>query len=156
MKENWKGLTLPELFELLEPVPVPQPVSMAPQTAGWILLGLLLLAIVLASIWMAIRHRRKNAYRKQALRELETFSNDAARIAEIVRRTALTAYPRTEVASLHGADWLAFLDRSYNGSGFSAGPGRQIADAPYKQQNTSSDLYDVARTWISTHQANLS
>lgn len=156
MKEEWKGLTLPELFELLEPVPLPQPVSMAPQTAGWIWLGLLLLAIVIASVWAAIRQRRKNAYRKQALAELKIASKDAARIAEIVRRTALTAYPRTEVASLHGADWLAFLDRSYNGTGFSEGPGRQIADAPYKRQIASPDLYAIARTWISTHQAKLS
>src|SRR5262245_3171457 len=42
-------------------------------------------------------------------------------LALLVRRTALAAFPRQEVASLAGPAWLAFLDRSYGGHEFSQG-----------------------------------
>lgn len=150
MKEGWKGLNLPDLIDLLAPVPEPDPVSMVPQTAGWIWLGLVLLAVLAAIIWRIRIHRKKNAYRRQALEELKT-SSDPAGIAQILRRTALVAYPRANVASLNGDAWLVFLDNSYNGNGFSSGPGRLIADGPYQRDVEATNLAPLARKWIKTH-----
>lgn len=151
MNEEWKGLGLAELIDLLEPVPAPEPVSMVPQTVGWIWLA----AFVLVSLTIVIRRvhlwRKRTAYRREALAELEALPDDPHLVADLLRRTALTAYRREEVALLHGKEWLAFLDKTYGGSGFSEDPGRQVAYAAYQTQHQTSSLKPVVRDWIKTH-----
>jgi len=74
-----------------------------------------------------------------------------------VRRTALAAFPREHVAPLAGPAWLAFLDRSYGGQGFSLGPGRLLASAPYRRaapdQAQLRALTALVRQWIRGHHA---
>ncbi|MEO9528981.1 MAG: DUF4381 domain-containing protein, partial [Roseibium sp.] len=77
--------------------------------------------------------------------------DEASRLAGLLRRTALSAYPRAEVASLHGAEWLAFLDRAYGGSAFSEGPGWHLIAAPYRPETTQEPLKPLVRTWIKMH-----
>ncbi|KZM49769.1 DUF4381 domain-containing protein [Labrenzia sp. OB1] len=151
MKDAWEGLNLVDLLDLLDPVQEPPPISMFPQTAGWIWLGLALLLGLAALVWQFLRYRRKNAYRRQALRELLDCPDDAAHLATLVRRTALAAFPRDEVASLCGKNWLTFLDRAYGGNGFSAGPGEQLASAPYAAGQKEASLKALVRTWIRKH-----
>ena len=69
-------------------------------------------ALVAAGFAIAavVRHRQRNAYRREALRELA--SADARDISAILKRAALAAFPREQVASLSGPAWLAFLDRT--------------------------------------------
>ncbi|MFV0409056.1 MAG: DUF4381 domain-containing protein [Paracoccus sp. (in: a-proteobacteria)] len=145
------GDTLIDLIgQLVEPTP-PPPVPMVPQTWGWAVLAVLMLAALGWAIWRWIRHRRANAYRRAALRLLESAGDDPARIAEILRRTALAAYPRGTVASLNGAGWLAFLDAQVGGDAFSAGPGRGIATAPYRIGEPNPQLRPLAANWIRRH-----
>ncbi|MBS8261813.1 DUF4381 domain-containing protein [Roseibium polysiphoniae] len=151
MKDEWKGLNLAELVDLLQPMPEPSPVSMVPQTAGWLWLAAALAAFLAFAIWQVIKHRKKTAYRRQALEELTSCSNDPQQLAELLRRTALSAYSRSKVASLHGQEWLSFLDRTYGGTAFSDGPGKAIATAPYQDTSTSSELKSLVQTWIRTH-----
>jgi len=49
-----------------------------------------------------------------------------------MRRAAITADERRRVAGLTGEEWLAWLDRGLSGRPFSEGPGRCLADAPYR------------------------
>ena len=146
-----EGLNLVELLDLLEPVPEPALVSMVPQTAGWIWLGLALLLLLGAGLRAIVGHRRANAYRRAALAELDAAGDDPARIAEIVRRTALMAFPRREVASVHGEEWLAFLDRTGRGSGFVSAPGRAMLAAPYRPVPPDPALASLARDWVRHH-----
>ena len=104
--------------------------------------------------WLArrwIRHHRANAYRRAALREITAAGQDPAALAEILRRTALSAFPRAEVAGLYGDAWLGFLDRAYGGTGFRDGPGRAIALAPYAPREPSADLAPHAAAWVRRH-----
>lgn len=151
MSEDLDGLNLVELLDLLEPVTEPAPVSLMPQTVGWVfvVLGVLLLGAYLTR--RTYVHLRDNAYRRAALVELAATGNDAARIATLLRRTALAAFPREAVAGLHGTDWLAFLDKTFSGSGFSDGPGQILLTAPYRQSETNANVTDLARDWIKTH-----
>ncbi|WP_422019027.1 DUF4381 domain-containing protein [Roseibium sp.] len=151
MTDAWDGLNLTELIDLLEPVPDPAPVSMLPQTAGWLWLGAILLVIIGVGCWRFLLWRRKTAYRREALAELASCPNDPQRLAELLRRTALSAYARQDVAALHGPDWLTFLDHAYGGTGFSDGPGKAIAEAPYKKTSNGADLKPLIRTWIKRH-----
>lgn len=150
--EEFQGLNLVELLDLLEPVPEPAPISMVPQTVGWLWLGLGL-AVLLG--WLAVvllRRYRANAYRRAALAELREAGDDPARIAEVLRRAAIIAYSRDRVAALTGTDWLEFLDTSFSGTGFSSGPGVALSAAPYTRTRTPvPGLNDLARTWIRAH-----
>lgn len=154
MSQHLDGLNLVELLDLLEPVPEPVRVTMVPQTSGWVVLGL---AVVLLLGWGAVtllRRYRSNAYRRAAVGELNMLSRDGenpAHIAVLLKRTALAAYPRQQVASLHGDNWLRFLDAHFPGDGFCTGPGRVLATAPWRPVDADPALTALTRDWILRH-----
>ena len=151
MGDELSHLNVLKLLERLEPVPEPPPVSLWPQSEGWIWLGI---AVVVGLAWLARRwlnRRRANAYRRAALNEIAAAGNDPTALAEILRRTALAAFPRADVAALHGERWLDFLDRAYGGSGFRNGPGRALATAPYARFAGPPDLAPLAVEWVRRH-----
>ncbi|MGI9491634.1 MAG: DUF4381 domain-containing protein, partial [Geminicoccaceae bacterium] len=126
-------------------------VSLWPATAGWIWLGIFLTIGVTMFARRWLRHRRANAYRRTALKELDAAGDDPALIASILRRTALAAFPRAKTASLYGADWLAFLDAAYGGAGFRDGPGQAIAKAPYAKADDQTSVAALAAEWVRRH-----
>ena len=100
--------TDPASLDNLREIILPPPVPWWPLALGWwVLLAVLCLAAVSVA-FRAWRTWRANAYRRAALRELAAGESVAA-MAEILKRTALVAYPRTDVASLSGPAWLAWL-----------------------------------------------
>jgi len=152
----------------LHDVVAPLPVSYAPQTVGWAVLAAALVALLAWLGWTAWQRARANRYRKLALAEIDQVATalqsdpSGARAAletvnEILKRTALTAWPRGEVASLAGDDWLQFLDGTADGQHFRAGPGRALADQVYGPGETWTDeaegraFFDVARGWVLRH-----
>jgi hypothetical protein len=153
MEDQFDGLNLVQLLDLLEPVPEPPPVSWMPQTVGWIWLGIALVVVILTGLRWLVRHRRATAYRRAGLAALAAAGDDPARIAVILRRTALAGFPRSEVAGLTGADWLRFLDRTMAGDGFVSGPGRIIAEAPYRATAPDPALSRLAQRWVRRHTA---
>ncbi len=138
------------LDQLIEPAE-PEAVSLMPQTWGWAALGVVVLILAAAAGYRLYRRYRANAYRRDALRELDLAGDDPALIAEVLRRTALAAYPRGEVASLAGDDWLGFLDAQIPEPGFRAGPGRIIATAAYRPSSPEPSLPGLARRWVRAH-----
>ncbi len=155
MSEETTDVTLPtNLVDLLDQLvlpPEPEPVSMIPQTAGWAILALLAVGAGLFALFLWRGQRQRNAYRAEALAALQT-GQDAASVAAVLRRCALVAYPRDEIAALSGADWLAFLDKTEGGTAFSAGPGQVLATAPYREEGEADPgLMDAARHWVRAH-----
>ncbi|WP_134679028.1 DUF4381 domain-containing protein [Paracoccus ravus] len=138
--------------QLVEPA-APAPISMMPQTWGWAVVAFLFLAALAYGAWRFRRYRLASAYRRDAMALLRQAGDDPAMIAEVLRRTALAAYPRDAVASLSGADWLAFLDRQIGGEAFSQGPGRIVATAPYRPARPDPGLSRLAAHWITQHRA---
>lgn len=150
MTPDYEGLNLIELLDLLEPTPEPDPIAMTPQTPGWIVLGIVLALAALWALRKLVRHRRARAYRRAALRELDSAGDDAARIADVLRRTALAGFPRAQVAGLYGQDWLAFLDRTGPG-GFVGDAGNTMLSAPYRASRADPALARLARDWVRRH-----
>jgi len=76
----------------------------------------LLLIILLSAISIFIYHRRstkkRNAYRHAGLTLLDS-ANTVHDVSVVLKRVALAAYPREQVASLYGEDWAAFLRQTY-------------------------------------------
>ncbi|WP_170413470.1 DUF4381 domain-containing protein [Ruegeria atlantica] len=151
MSVDVEGKSLVDLLDMLEPAPVPEPISMVPQTWGWGVLAIVLSGLIILGIFAFLRHRQTNAYRREALAELAASDNDAAKIAEILRRTALAAYPRKKVAALHGGDWANFLNQTSDNVSFTDSDGRQLAEAPYRMIKANPDLAALARNWIKSH-----
>ncbi|NIZ63039.1 DUF4381 domain-containing protein [Sedimentitalea sp. CY04] len=154
MSDHLNGLNLVELLDLLDPPPEPVRVAMVPQTSGWIVLGLVVALLLLWGAVTLLRRYRANAYRRAALGELNELTRDGedpAQISVLLRRTALAAYPRGQVASLHGDNWLRFLDAHFPGEGFSTGPGQVLATAPWRPVAADPALTALARDWILTH-----
>jgi hypothetical protein len=101
----------PTSLQNLRDLAVPSPVSWWPLAPGWYILIALLLAATLTLALRAWRSHRQNAYRRAALHELNTASSPQ-QIAALLKRTALAAYPRSQVASLSGPAWTQWLTQS--------------------------------------------
>ncbi len=152
MSETVDHESLVGLINQLAEVPVPEPVSMVPQTPGWAVLAVMLVVVLL---WLGRRwqaHHHANAYRRAALTALEGAGSDPAAISAILKRAAIVAYGRTDVAALTGADWRAFLNRT--GGDFSGDSGAALVSAAYVSTPTpTGDLNTRARHWIRQHPA---
>lgn len=151
MKEEFKGLNLVELLDLLEPLPELEPVSLWPQTQAWIWIGLLVAAALVLLARSGVRRWQANAYRRAALGEIEAAEPDTLKLAEILRRTAMVTFGRKRVAQLHGIAWCQFLDRTYGGTEFSEGIGKVLASAAYLPNPPNDDLAPLARKWVRQH-----
>lgn len=150
------------LADLID-IPLPQEVSLLPQTWPLRIAIVLIAVLVVWTIWRFVHHRCANRYRREALSELDRIgqTSDAAprrladQLALLVRRTALGAFPRETIAPLTGTAWLAFLDRSYGGDEFSRGVGRWIVSGPYQQTEPGRDELNALRAlvdrWIRVH-----
>lgn len=136
----------------LRDLALPPAVSWWPPAPGWWILaaaGLTVAAIVIAT---AVASHRRNAYRREALQALA--SADLPAISTILKRAALTAWPREQVAALSGAAWFGFLDRTGRMTAFTAGAGRDLETAAFGG-NVSADAAEAvrqaARTWLREH-----
>lgn len=156
--ENFGNYTIKGIEELH----FPEPVSWWPQTAGWYLVGGFLL---LAALWFAykrLRAWRRDRYRRgalQALKALEaTLGDDAAAalapLPALIKRAALEAYPRTDVASLSGEAWIEFLNRDLTGARFD-GRFSLVAYGPRDRWPVGDDdtaaLFAATRHWLRNH-----
>lgn len=98
-------------LDLLHDLVSPPDVPWWPPAPGWyVVLAILMLGLILVLARLVSRFRA-NAYRRAALRELLAL-DDAASIAELLRRTALAVAPRATIAQLRGTDWLDWLART--------------------------------------------
>ncbi len=150
----------------LQEVALPEPVAWTPQTVGWYGLALLGAALLARIAWRAYKSWKANAYRRAALAELNDLecgdarggSESLIRLPSLLKRVALAAYPRADVARLSGEAWLGFLDGTLGGTEFTRGPGRVLPDLAYDptaaSRMTGDDAHALiwlARRWIRRH-----
>jgi len=136
--------------QLQEP-PAPPPVSMRPETWGWAVLAMLLAAILAVLAWRAWRAWQRAAYRRAALAELAASGGDPGRVAAILRRTALAAYPRADVAGLTGSGWVTFLETS-GGLSLPGPVSEALLSGPWRRDPPPSpELQAAAQRWVRRH-----
>ncbi len=129
----------------LRDIVVPPAVSFWPPAPGWWAVSAACLVAAGFAIAAVVRHRQRNAYRREALRELA--SADPRDISAILKRAALAAFPREQVASLSGPAWLAFLDRTGGTRFVTTG----LASLPYGGSGDRDALVAEARHWLFAH-----
>lgn len=110
---GWGNYAIKGIVEVAEPLGV----SLLPQTPGWYVLAVALLIVVALRIRQRRQRWKANAYRREALAELQRLSqrieggdDTAAReLAPLLRATALHATERAAVAATEGDAWQAQL-----------------------------------------------
>src|SRR5262249_49560453 len=120
---------------------------------------------VLVAAWRLAHRRWENRYRRDALAELDRIERAvtadeapaglAGDLALLVRRTALAAFPRGDVAALSRTAWPSLLAPTCGGTDFSEGAGRILATLPYESPSPDATrlrpLLDLVRRWIKEH-----
>lgn len=158
---QYDGLNLPQLLELMHGLVMPDPVPWSPETPGWWILFGWLLGMLFIAGYSFVQQRRRNRYRRQALAVLSAIDREvdlhpaesAQRIAALLKRTALAAYPRQQVASLFGGEWAKFLVATTNHDRQVAEAADRLAAAAYRDDADGRELIGPARRWIRLHRA---
>jgi Domain of unknown function (DUF4381) len=160
--------SLENLYDIVMPLPVPW----WPPAPGWYVVGGVVLVLAMWAGWMGWKRWQAAAYRRAALTELQRLKDRAAdgaqresalrELPELVKRTALAAFPRQQVASLSGASWLEFLDRTGHTDAFTHGQGKLLPALGYDPHAASrletqdvEALYRVISRWIRGHSTSL-
>jgi len=154
-------------LEGLADIATPPPVLWIPQTWGWTALAVVLLIAFTFWAWRWRRHALANRYRVEALKVLsqlepralstQTRADALVEIAELLKRTALAAYARTDVARLSGAVWVQFIRE--RGFRIADGGATLLDDLEYRSKASLTAMSDAdtkalvsaARTWIEEH-----
>lgn len=141
----------PASLQNLRDIVTPPPVPWWPLAPGWwlvlMLLGLLVGLIALRG-W---RRWRANAYRRDALRALRE-AESVASVAEILKRAALMASSRTQVASLSGSAWVQWLAET-GGRTVSPAVSQVLSTVIYDESPAANtgELTAFAAQWIRGH-----
>ena len=124
----------------------------------WVLIAASAVALLLLA-WRAWRRYRANAYRRQALGELDALAPSQADgillISAILKRVALVSYPREQVASLSGDDWARFLVTKSRRADATAIT-RAFAEALRQDDRQPVPIWPAiaaAKGWVSRHRA---
>lgn len=150
----------------LHDITTPAPVSWLPQTWGWAALAIAFGLALLIWLIRALRRYRRNAYRREALRLLDVAAEDIRNspiseaglqeVAELLKRTALSAWPREKVASLSGPDFARFLTQSAPNMDEQA-LATLLDDLEYRASDPVTprpddrEIIETARDWIENH-----
>jgi hypothetical protein len=162
--------TDPASLQNLNAIVLPAPVDWWPLANGWyVVFGVLLIAIG----WIGYRSVQgwiANRYRRTALQKLqllaENIRNEVNRdsslrqIPILLKRTALSAYPREQVASLSGKDWFDFLNSSIRNPSFTESTFVTLDKISYScgelgdiDTHSITALLNASKQWLKNHQA---
>ena len=146
----------------LRDIHLPESVSMWPLAYGWWILLAVIILIGSLAIFIYLRNKKRKIAaitlaRAEFLKIYMEYEknrdslNFIRQVSILFRRLSISLFPRTEVASLTGDDWLEFLDSKISGQPFTQGKGRILIDAPYRQYIESDDVDEIiqhCRDWI--------
>jgi len=148
----------------LHDIHLPARISWWPPAPGWcLLLAIVLLAAVV--LYAVHRLRNRNHWRRFALMELTRLREQNAaqhfapravvsELSILLRRVAISRFPREEVAGLNGDAWLVFLDRGLGENAvFQSDAGRLLTSIPYRPEmaidsSTLSAVFALAERWL--------
>ena len=148
----------------MEPLPLrdihlPEPISWWPPAPGWWLLAILLPVLAGLGFYLYRRARRRIALKtaRKLLQAIRIDQNQDAlqtltALSIWLRRVAISTAPRSDVASLSGQEWLAFLDKPFKDAPFSLGVGRCLATAQYRpiapEEINLAELFNLCERWL--------
>ncbi|WP_285162646.1 DUF4381 domain-containing protein [Shewanella goraebulensis] len=149
--------------ELIETTP-PEAINWWPQTLGWQVVAFFLFIIFLRKLYLRWRLYQHNVYRRDAiawLNQLPPFEKLSTQpifrqLPNLLRKTALGGYQRTEIANLSGNSWAQWLDEQCTQSSFGEDGAfmlhRLAYDSDWSMTSDQMDsLTQKVRLWIEHH-----
>ncbi len=156
----------------LKDIHLPEAISIWPPALGWWLVCAALLLTLVLGLYYGLKSYRKQAYRRAALKALVQLEQGTMQpgysllkdrslessLVHLLKRTALTAYPRSDIARLIGKEWLCFMDNKAGMNAFNTELGQRLLDSRFAQQPetldaaTASWLLQTTKEWIKKHQ----
>ena len=157
LPEIFGNYALKDFFEVVTPAGI----DWLPQTQGWFLVGAVLAYYCGRKLWRTLQYWYRNRYRGEAIARLADIPRQAeaselvADINQLLKITALVAYPRTDVAQLTGLSWTQFLNRQCENHPFDEAVSELLAEGPYRplpvEPNQLEQLLAASSQWISQH-----
>ena len=153
--ENLRDVQMPAILNRWELAP------------GWWFLSLLLTFFVFFLFWLFVKTWRNNKYRREALIELEAIDLRRQKTGDelvflqesqtLLKRVALTAFPREDVAQLTDLEWINFLGKSSKTSRFEDPVVEALIDDVYREKLEQPLNYHeikvLLRFWIKNHKS---
>jgi hypothetical protein len=160
----------PASLQKLNDIVLPAQVGWWPLATGWYILSAVLLILLALLGYRLLRRWFKNRYRRAALQELQSLTHgmqnqedrdsSLRQIPVLLKRTALSIYPREQVASLAGKEWHRFLNSKLRDPSFSEPIARTLDTVSYSAGDLSqvdklaaTALLTASRHWLKHHQA---
>ncbi len=143
----------------LKDIHLPPAVGWWPLAPGWYALIVLIFVLIGLISFLCYKRYLNTRAKKQALVLLQNYLTfyekdhnvqlASARISELLKRVALVYYPREEVASIHGQEWIGFLNKTSKGLDFESVKS-MLLDSPFKhnEQINLQPLFLKAQLWI--------
>ena len=147
----------------LEPLLEPDPLPFSFQTPGWYFLAGALFLFVFFIFIKWVRNYVKNAYRREALKNLSVIEAEFKKQKDILclndvlillKLVAIKSYGRQTVAELYGDKWLLFLEEKGNGTPFRKYANTISAMAFNSGEIDKDELVNIiglTKKWIKTH-----
>ena len=142
----------------LRDIHIPDAISWWPPAIGWWILAVLIPFCLYLMFKLYKRVTRKTAL-KSAKKYFKTLRDDQQltqqekliALSSLMRRTAVSLYPRADVASLTGENWLNFLDNSIADRGFNSDTGYLLTGSLYARDADThylAALFTLCETWL--------
>ena len=130
--------------QALRDIVVPEPPPLWPPASGVWVIRIIVLCVLTALFLLWRRARARSAYRRAGLALLDG-AGTAHEVDVILKRVALAAFPRPQVAPLYGDSWVAFLETT--------GPRARFAPiaAVDPAAAATPELRRLAGIWIHYH-----
>ena len=144
----------------LKDIHLPPAVSWWPPAPGWWILMVVFVLLIFLCAWWLYRRYERGRPRIEALRILKDLQvkHDKSPVAlktlrtlsQLLRRTALSFYQQEEVASLHGEEWLKFLDKTGQTTEFTRGVGKIFGTNLYQPEPDFDIevLFPLVNKWV--------
>lgn len=163
----------PASLQNLNDIVLPATVGWWPLAGGWYVLINLVLIMLAWYSYQMLQRWIKNRYRRAALDELRLLANSIQtggiqnaekrasslrQLPVLLKRTALSAYPRSQVASLSGDDWYSFLNSQLKEPAFTDTSANLLNSISYSTGDLSkldsqltTALLDQIEHWLKHH-----
>ncbi|MFT6508893.1 MAG: hypothetical protein ACJAVO_000048 [Parvibaculaceae bacterium] len=168
------ALEFPKIFgnyalKGLEEIASPDPISTLPSGPGWWFVFGAVLLLCAAMLYRARKRWRANAYRRRAITALaalekperhpgQNWHDHLKSVPEILRATALHAYPRLAVVAASGDTWREFLNAATDKPLWSEKTFQVLYAISYKPASASEistqeaeSVLRAAKAWVNEH-----
>lgn len=159
----------PASLQNLNDIVLPGAAGWWPLAAGWYFLFGFLIIVLAWFTYSAVKRWTENRYRRAALHRLQLLSQDINDIDKrddalrqlpvLLKRTALSVYPRSQLASLTGREWHDFLNSKVSRPSFTGSTAGLLDKIAYStgelnvvDPGSVDELIGACRHWLKHHQ----